>query len=327
MSLKLIGLSLTLALSPGLFAEETSSESKSSAEGTSKVEASSVVPNTEKKTEITNSRLAADAGATSKWSGRFVLSYSGGSIENPLSRVRPNYRSLSNAVYTTTELGGSVSLAYRLDSVSQLRFGAGVAMATPLHNSMADFKDNRNTDGNQIFNVSDPGVSYARTIRSGNLMTLVSGGVGVFTHSFSTDRNHLGSASLSVQHIYAIEGSGFQPGLSYSLGQTFYRDDEALDPADSKGRRNPRVANSVGIFPVMEYQFNDKYALRTVLGFFNYVTMRGNPSAMIQQGDYISMGFGYTPTRKIWIYPNLQFNPDMLVVDKTNVAISTIINL
>lgn len=327
MNLRLIGLSLTLALTPGLFADDTTTESKASAEGTSKVEASAVTPTTEKKAEITNSRLAADAGATSKWSGRFVLSYSGGSLDNPLSRVRPNYRSLANAVYTTTELGGSVSLAYRLDAVSQLRFGAGVAMATPLHNSMEDFKENRNTDGNQIFNAADPGVSYARTIRSGNLMTLLSGGVGVFTHSFNTNRNHLGSASLSVQHIYAIEGSGFQPGLSYSLGQTFYRDDKALDPANAKGETNPRVANSVGIFPVMEYQFNDKYALRTVLGFFNYVTMRGNPTAMIQQGNYISMGFGYTPTRNIWIYPNLQFNPDLIVVDKTNVAISTIINL
>lgn len=327
MNFKLISFCLSLALAPDLLAQGNKSESKVSVQGASKVEANAVTPTTEKKTEITNSRLAADAGATSKWSGRFVLSYSGGALDSPFSRQRPNYRALANAVYLSTELGGSVSLAYRLDAVSQLRFGAGVAMATPLHNSIEDFKKNENSDGNQIFNAADPGVSYARTIRSGNLMTLVSGGVGVFTHSFNTNRNHLGSASLSVQHIYAIEGSGFQPGLSYSLGQTFYRDEESLDPVDAKGKRNPRVANSIGLFPVMEYQFNDKYALRTVLGFFNYVTMRGNPSDIIQQGNYISMGFGYTPTRTIWIYPNLQFNPDIIAVDKTNVAISTIINL
>jgi len=319
----LLGLALALGLSHFANAEE---KKDSSATDELKVELKDGQPK-EKKVEeqITNSRLAADAGSLSKLSLRAIMSYAGGSIERPLDRVRPNYRKLPGNPIIDTMIGGSIGGAYRLDSESQLRFSTGISMRTPLHNKLSEVTSNVNErTRRRIFNISGASTEYNKTFRKGNIMYSPSFGVSLATDEQITNIVGLiGSASASLTTIFDIEGSGWQPGISGSIFQSVYRDTNIFDV---EGRRRENFG--LGLFPFVEYKFNDTYAFRTVFGFFNYTNYRDqNFGDFFQDGNYISSGIGISPRRDIWVYPNIQFNPNDIRGDLTNVGISTILNL
>lgn len=292
--------------------------------GDNRIELPEVEPTEKKNEEITNQRLAADMGAPTKWSMRAILSYSGGSLEDPFGRVRPNYRKLPGSPILDTMIGGSVGVAYRVDSKSQLRLTTGVSMRTPLHNTADELGDNVRKDGRRIFNVSGLSGEYNRTFRSGSVMLSPSVGMSMATDEFIVNTVGLiGSVSGSLTSIFEIEGSNWQPGASVSVYQAFYRDSNDFD-----GRGGRRENYGVGLFPFVEYQFNDRYAFRTVFGFFNYTNYRDQGSTeFFRDGNYISSGIGITPKKGIWVYPNIQFNPNDTRAELTNVGVSTILNI
>lgn len=292
--------------------------------GDNRIELPDVEPQEKKNEEITNQRLAADMGAPTKWSMRAILSYSGGSLEDPFGRVRPNYRKLPGSPILDTMLGGSVGVAYRVDAKSQLRLTTGVSMRTPLHNTADELGDNVRKDGRRIFNVSGLSGEYNRTFRSGSVMLSPSVGMSMATDEFIVNTVGLvGSVSGSLTSIFEIDGSRWQPGATVSVYQSFYRDNNVFD-----GRGGRRENYGVGLFPFVEYQFNDRYAFRTVFGFFNYTNYRDQgPTEFYRDGNYISSGIGITPKKGIWVYPNIQFNPDDTRAELTNVGVSTILNI
>jgi len=318
-----ISLSLALGFSLSVFAEE---QNETSTAGESKIELKDLKPKEEKNdNQITNSRLAADAGSKSKISLRAFLNYSGGSVEKPFDRVRPNYRKLTSNPIDDTMIAGSIGGAYRVDSESQLRFSTGVSMRTPLHNSMKEVSSNVNKrTRRRIFNVSGISAEYNKTFRKGNVMYSPSFGINLATDEQTTNIVGLiGSASASLTTIFDIEGSGWQPGVSGSIYQSVYRDSNMFD---LQGRR--RENYSLGLYPFAEYKFNDTYAFRTVFGFFNYSNYRDQKfGELFRDGNYISLGVGISPRRDIWVYPNIQFNPNEIRGNLTNVGITTILNL
>ena len=86
----------------------------------------------------------------------------------------------------------------------------------------------------------------------------------------------------------------------------------------------------VGLYPFAEYLFNDRYSFRTVFGYFEYEALKGTAFAserIVRQTPYQSMGIGISLTRDIYLYPNIQFVPEDIRSERTNVALSTNINL
>lgn len=284
------------------------------------------------KDQITNSRLAAEAGSMSKYSMRALLGYSGGSIAKPFDKERPNYRALPGAPLEETSFGGSIGGAYRLDEESSLRFGVGVSMRTPFHNTLNEVRTNVRPDGSPVFNVSTPSIEYNKTFRVGNVMLSPSVSYSHATDNWDTEvLGTQGWLGLGSDVIFEIEGSKWMPGFSVWATQSLYRDSSytVLVPRAEGGSKVASRSNlELGVYPYVEYQFNEKIAYRALFGLFNFNNYRGqNLPDFTRDSNYISTGIGITPSRDIWIYPNLQFNPNNPRADMTNVGISTVINL
>lgn len=319
-----LSLFIALGVTSAAHAEQ---DSETTSSGESRVELKSVKPRTEEKSDgqITNARLAADAGSDSPVSFRAILSYSGGSVEKPFDRVRPNYRRLGGNPIADTSVGGSIGGAIRLDSQSQLRFSTGISMRTPFHNSVNELTVNKNAEtGNRVFNVSGVTTEYNRTFRKGNVMYAPSFSATVATDQFETQTvGRLGSASASLGLTFDFEGSRWQPGVSLLMTQYVYGDGNQFD---TRNRRRENLGG--GAYPFVEYKFNNTYAFRALFGFFNYTNYRDqNLGQFYRDGHYVSTGLGISPRRHIWIYPNVQFAPNDIRGDLTNVGLSTIINL
>lgn len=310
-------LGLCLILSLNLWAQ-----TESSSETTSTTQASDVAPSEAKKNEeITNARLAASAGSDKKISMMASLGYNGGSLTAPLSSERPNYRGLPNAPLTKTTLGGSLSAGLRLTPEDQLRLGIGLSMRTPLHNNLSELTSGKSDAGRPIYNLSTPSFSWNRTKRFGSVMVSTDLGTDIATDDQDiTVNGSLGWVWASIDMVFTFEKSNWQPGFATVLSQSFYGDNGV---SNSSGDRRSNVG--LGIFPFVEYQISDTYAFRSLFGFFNYTNYRDQGVGQFtQDGNYISMGLGISPTRKIWVYPNIQFNPNVLSANFTNVAISTV---
>lgn len=325
----LLSFALSLGFVQGSFAEETATVG-----GESSVQATDVKPAEKEKEAINNARMAAEAGSKSKLSMKLTLGYNGGSLEKPLDRLRPNYRGVPGQLQATT-MGGSVAMAYRLDSSSSLRFGTGVSMRTPFHNSITELTNNKSeTSKTNIFNVSNPYLEYNRTFKSGNFIHSPSVTYTQATDSHYTDTMGLNaSVSASWTSLLDMSGSNWQPGVAVSAGYSFYAD---TSPTFLVTRKNPntnveelvpeqRDSLGLGIYPFLEYVISDTYSFRTVFGYFNYAMYRGSDD-IETESPYQSVGIGIAPREGLYIYPNLQFRPDNVRADMTNIAVSVTFN-
>lgn len=302
----ILGMTLIASLS---YAQE---ESSSSTANTSTVESSTVIPKDQQQKdideEITNARMRASTGAKSKFSFRSALSYSGGSVEKPFDRIRPAYRSARNSL-VDTRLGGSIAMKYRATDRDNLNFGTGVSLLTPFHNKSSEIGERTS--------INDPYISYERLYKVGPFQMVTDAGL-----SYTTDResiaalNDRGGWSLGQTAIYSTS-YGWDVGAAVSIGGTIYGDDIQDD----------RAALGFGVYPFAEYAFSEKVQFRTVFGYFNYSSARSNPSKLDYENPYQSVGLGFVITRDIYLYPNVQFLPNNIRADRTNVALSTNINL
>ncbi len=303
-------LGMTLIASLAFAAEETSSTTTTS--NTSTVDSSTVIPKDAQTKdideEITNARLRASTGSKSKFSFRSALSYSGGSVERPFDPIRPNYRSARNTL-VDTRLGGSIAMKFRATDRDNLNFGTGIAIRTPFHNKLSNTAERTA--------IADPYISYERLYKVGPFQMVTDGGL-----SYTTDResieslNDRGGWSLGQTAIYSTN-MGWDLGAAVSLGGTVYGDND----------QDNRAAYGLGLFPFAEYAFSEKVQFRTVFGYFNYTAARATPGQLDYEDPYQSMGIGFVITRDIYVYPNVQFLPNNIRADRTNVALSTNISL
>lgn len=304
-------LGMTLIASLAFAAEETSSTTTTS--NTSTVDSSTVIPKDAQTKdideEITNARLRASTGSKSKFSFRSALAYTGGSVEKPFDPIRPNYRSSRNTL-VDTRLGGSIAMKYRATERDNLNVGTGIAILTPFHNTLAN-------TGERI-SMSDPYVSYERLYKVGPFQMVTDAGLSYTTDKESIKRyNDRGGWSVGQTAIYSTN-MGWDLGASVSLGGTVYGDNDADEN---------RAAYGLGVFPFAEYAFSEKVQFRTVFGYLNYSASRANPGKLDYEDPYQSMGIGFVITRDIYVYPNVQFLPNNIRSDRTNVALSTNISL
>lgn len=285
--------------------------------------------------EITNARMRAQLGSKSKWSFKSALAYNGGSVQKPFERIRPNYRASASAEALTT-LSGSIGINYRMNDRDSLSLSTGVAMRNPFHDETgrSDFADPRKAKaGKKVdrYYVSNPSVDWSRAYKAAGLQMISSAG---YTHVTDPDSIQntaaLGSISLDQTVLADFGTSNWSGGLAFSFYYSLYSADTP-DIGVQNGWQQDDYG--YGIYPFAEYSFNDTYSFRTVFGYFEAVHYKdGQPGALPagqveSQTPYQSMGVGISVTRDIYLYPNVQFTPLDIRADRTNVALSTNINL
>lgn len=334
MKIQLFALSLLLAPSV-LLAQTTKMKSNQAAAGSSRTNIESLKKPQEKlkdiDNEITDARMRATLGSKSKFSFKSSLSYSGGSINDPLSPVRPNYRA-SATIEAMTSLSGDVGFNYRITDKDNLSFGTGITVIDPLHGDLTKSADDpRYGAGGSMdrYQISTPYLSWSRGYRALDTQMISS-----VTYSHATDSDSVnktkvfGSVSLSQTILANFGKSKWTGGTSITLGKNIYSgdiSDEKLMARMAAGTYK-RSDFTWGLFPFMQYSFTDRYSFRTVFGYFQFTRYEGSDDN-IQLEPYQSVGLGISITRDIYLYPNVQFTPRDIRSDRTNVALSANLNL
>lgn len=281
--------------------------------------------------EITDARMRAQLGSKSKWSFKSSLAYSGGSVEEPLSGVRPNYRA-SATIEAMTTLSGDVGINYRAGERDNISFGTGVTVVDPLHGDIVKpAEDTRKGRKGTLarYEVSTPYLSWSRGYRAFDTQMISS---LQYSHATDSDSINLtktfGAASFSQTVLANFGQSKWNGGTSLTLGKSFYTGDldDANMVAAAKAGKYKRSDMSFGLFPFLQYTFNDRYSFRTVFGYFQFARYEGYADNF-QLEPYQSVGTGISITRDIYLYPNVQFTPKDIRADRTNVALSANLNL
>lgn len=273
---------------------------------------------------ITNAKLRAETGSKSKWSLSSALGYSGGSVETPLSDIRPNISGTTGAL-TKSVLEGSISTKYNMNMQNSLSAGVGVRWITPL-------QGNAKRSGDQ-FDASNPYLTYQRLYKFSGIQSVLQVTPTAYTNSNLLREGYVGSLAVSQDMIYEVGATGLSLGLyAWVQGATYNKSGPLGSPNDKDYMADMREDQSDyggGLDPFLEYQFNDKVNLRTVCNLWNYEHIRneGRPTTFRWDKVYQSVGVGLSITRDIFVYPNLQFLPDNIRADRTNVGLNTNINV
>ncbi|MGI4992193.1 hypothetical protein ACRXCV_06160 [Halobacteriovorax sp. GFR7] len=258
--------------------------------------------------EITNARLRAESGSKSPFSFSLSVGYSGGSITDPFDAERPNIYG-NPEEQTATSIDGSFSARYRFSKNDSISLGAGFALYDPWGHSVAD--------------VSNPYIGYSRVYKLGIFQTISAVDYTHGTDDYWDVQNISGVVGLSHNMMASIKDTGFTLGVSIGFNQYLY---EGL--AENGTPKSAQTNYSVGLYPQLEYVFNDTYSFRTVFGYFNFKNYREDDATKLTRSyEYQSVGVGISVTRDVYVYPNVQFLMDDIDGDKTNLAISATINL
>ncbi|MDG0816608.1 hypothetical protein [Bdellovibrio svalbardensis] len=284
--------------------------------------------------EITNARLRAQLGSKSRWSFKSDFGFNGGSVEKPFDAIRPNYRA-GASVESLAVINGNVGVNYRVTEKDNLSFGTGITIMDPLHGNLAKpvIDPRKQSEGETVsrYQISTPYLDWSRGYKAMGMQQVSGATYSHFTDSDSADLKSFGNLSLSQTFLADFGNSNFSGGVNVSLDYTFYN-------GDAKAEYTPYLQSGaimrddygVGLFPFAEYSISDKYSLRTVFGYFQFVHYKNeynNPQDLKQREPYQSVGVGISITRDIYLYPNVQFTPKDIRADRTNVALSTNINL
>lgn len=318
---KIIGL-LVLAAIPTLgMAQTTKVEKKETkaAPATQEVTVQADKKEDEADQVITNRRLRADAGSLSKWSAAMYFNYQGGSLANPTQPERPNITNGKDAL-TLQNLTGELGVRYRLSSLDSLTASTGFFMTTPFHSEIdtnnAALKKNFD-ENSQELNFADPFLKYTHLDRVFGLQSVTTLKPLLITNNQQKEAGYKASYFISQIFMKDLGKTGFSYGGAFQgIWYDFNND-------------NPNLSrNVVGFYPAAEYVINDTFNLRTVFGWQVYEQYRSQDSGTwTKRKVYESVGVGISLTRDIFLYPNIQFIPSDIRLDRTNVAISANINL
>lgn len=268
---------------------------------------------------ITNRRLRAANGSLSKWSGSFSLSYQGGSIEKPFAAQRPNIVSGADAL-TLQYFNANVGVRYRFSTLNSITLGTGMFVSTPFQSSIKtnDPELKHEFDKTkQVVTISDPNITYTNLSRIFDTQIVSTLTPTLITNSQQKHQGYQASYDFASTLMKEIGKTGLSLGGTVEyLQYTFNKSDKSL--AD----------NVIAFYPVGEYIINDTLNIRTVLGWQVYQQTRDQKSQdrYTKRTVYQSLGLGISITRDIFLYPNIQFIPDDIRSDRTNIGISANIN-
>lgn len=323
-----------LTLSAGsVFAQSSSANLKAANTSTSKIE--DLKKPTEKvkdiDDEITDARMRATLGSKSRFSFQSTLSYSGGSMQDPLGSVRPAYRtSVEDEVLA--DLSGQIGANFRVTERDNISFGTGITIMDPLHGDITKPAIDKTKYGNDEttsrYKIATPYVGYSRGYKAFGAQMISSVTLSYYTAEATVKKGYLGGVSASQTILANLGSSKWNGGTSISGSKALYSgniENKAFQQRLAAGTAF-RDEWTVGLFPFLQYKFNDTYSFRTVFGYFQFQQQEGK-SSFEQIEPYQSAGLGLSITRDIYLYPNVQFTPKDIRADRTNVALTANINL
>jgi hypothetical protein len=268
---------------------------------------------------ITNRRLRADMGSTSNWSIRTFWNYQGGSVQKPFTADRPNIDAGGDNLLLANA-SGNVGVRYRVTKFDSLNLNFGLNMTTPFHSSFKtsnqrlqdSFDKNR-----QKITANDPALTYNKVASIWGFQVSTNASVSYITNAQLEQLGYRTSGSISTQWMKDL-GGGWTvgPGLQM-VGYTF----------NSRYKGGDLLDRSLVFFPAAEYVINDKLLWRAVYRVFTDRLNNDDSWTYKKRTDSISTGIGISITRDIFLYPNVQFIPEDIRSDRTNVAMSANINL
>lgn len=275
---------------------------------------------------ITNNKMRAESGSKSRWSISSDLSYNGGSIEKPLAEDRPN---IAGATGTTDKasLVGSVATKVNLNSKHSLAAGIGLRWITPFA-----VNGPRNYNGDR-FDADNPYLTYQYLYRWSGIQSVLQVTPTVYTNSNLKRLGYEAGVTVSQNNIYEVGTTGLSVGLFTAIqGSAYSKNGSVGQPGEEDYVANVQEEQSDYLFnidPYLEYQLNDRFNLRAVGNIWNYEHIRAEKRADTFQWDkvFVSVGVGVSVTRDIFLYPNLQFLPDNVRSDLTNIALNANLNV
>lgn len=273
---------------------------------------------------ITNRNLRSINGSLSTWSFASTWNYQGGDINKPIGSSRPNVTG-SQDVALVQNLSGTVGISYRLTEVDRLTFGIGLQMASPF-SSEADGKFSES--GRREFNrtqgeldASNPQLVYRRIMKPFGVQSILTATSTYYTQDALVDRGLESKQEISMNSLYDFGGSRFSAGMVVQGAFfTHNKDDKALQAGQPD--------YEFYALPITEFEINDLMNWRAVYRYYWYQQSRAQRSSEWTTLDpTISTGIGFSITRDIFLYPNIQFNPEDVRADRTNLGLSANINL
>ena len=308
-------------ISLGTLAHAQSSDSSSS------VKASELAPaptaqGSDVDSEITNAKLRTQAGSKSKLSMKADLSYNGGSIQDVFGAKRPNYTNSANTE-SNANFGGTVGAAYRVTPHDAVRLGTGFNITSPFQDSNTDLT---NSNGVHKTSVSNPYLDYSHSAKIGDTQNITDASVTGYTQTYYTDVLKA-TSNVDVNQTVVYEIGHWSPGINVDANYTFYKDAGQASDVSSLPD-DGRVDLELAIFPYVEYSLTEKINIRTVFRFLTWDHYRlDSGSTFLREVYSQSVGVGFSLSRDIFLYPNVQFAPERLSQDKTNVGVTATINL
>jgi hypothetical protein len=285
--------------------------------------------------EITNARMRATLGSKNRFSFKSALGYSGGSVKDPMNEVRPNYRAGANRE-ALPQLAGTLGINYRATERDNLTLGFGLAIMDPFHGGITkpayDGRKGSNY-GNSVsrYQPSTPSLDWSRGYKAFGTQMISGATASYYSDSDSGDINAIGDFAISQTILANLGDSKWQGGISAVFDYSIYGGDVKSNvSADYASGTYKRDDMMVAIYPFAEYSFTDRYSFRTVFGYFEFAKYKdeyNNNTTYRQVEPYQSAGVGISITRDIYLYPNIQFAPKDIRADRTNVALSTNINI
>ncbi len=246
---------------------------------------------------ITDQVLRADEGSFKRYSLKSSLSYSGPGIGDLSNKNQPNPDGVPSN--NQTKITGSLSARYRIDGVSAMSLGTGLAANHPFH-------------GMDRTDVNSPYLSYDRSSRFDNLQLRQSFSGSYVTTPEFTNLGEVATASYSLDSVYNLGDSrwavGFDSSLSYFIYNRAY-----------KLQDNHKASQYyLSFYPNLKYVISDKININTSFAYMFYNPRRIESRWNLQNRTVTQrIGMGYSFRRDVYFSPYLTIYPDNMKTANT----------
>lgn len=272
---------------------------------------------------ITNKSLRALSGSKSRCSIASDLKYNGGSLETPLAEGRPDI-SQGSAVTEKADLEATVSAKYNINVKNSVMAGVGLRWIAPFAKGKPeDYEGTR-------YDVANPYLQFQH-LYNWRVQSVLQAQLMQWTQADSTARGYDKQFSLEQENQYEIGQSGVSVGASIWGQYTWFTHAGTLRTVDDanyiEDLRSVQNDYQFGFMPSLEYEITENLSLKTELNLWVFERFRNAAgSTYYQDKIFQSISLGYSVTRDIFISPNVQFLPERMVSNRTNVGLEATLN-
>ncbi len=307
----------------------TSTASSTSDQSTTKLKTGDVTPgNTVPGADavdsmITNNNLRALSGSLSRWSIASQFNYNGGTVNEPLAQDRPDISGASGNT-TKADLDGAISAKFNLNPTNSLMAGIGVRWIAPFSTGSLS-----NYNGT-VFDMMNPYVQYQLIWKPLGIQSVLQVQDMQWTQADQTAIGAFNQISFDQESAYEIGKTHLSLGMSVAGQYNFFNKTSGTLSGGFVPDLTPYQSIYAFTFaPYIEYQITAKLNFRTLVNVWTYEHYANfqNPTDLTHDTIYESIGIGWSVTRDIFLYPNVQFLPANASADLTNVGIAATINV